>query len=346
MPSSFADREWSRLWGAEQGHAHCPGMSAPRFVEVLGRGLALDPGQQESAGVAKHGGSLPASTVADLGSVRIQEVPGGLVELIRRRRQVDGLQDQVREQEGDVERGISDMGDLEVDHDDVSRCWTGEHVLGGEVAVHQAAAVRVQLLDHRLHVRGEVPVAFGDGTEVRIGAEQLEGAILGHPWRRCVAIGGGVVPGGECGAQDAGGARAYLAGQQGNLPVVPLHGCTLDTEDVAVGVDVDQPRRPSWGEPGAEGESLGLGERPTLRCRPGGSDAELGQRLLQDHRRRAVDRQDHVAHPATERANGHAGVVDQAPLPEVGDSCLDREQVRGRHGRLVSRWHGHRTGRT
>jgi hypothetical protein len=194
-------------------------------AEVLDRGQAIDPGQQQGREQGRGPGQrVRRGLPADVRGIRRHQRIGRGDQQLPMARDHHRLEQQVVQHEGQVERGIAVPGAFGVDQHRAA--GAEQHVLRAHVPVHERQPGPGGARDHVLEVAREAGMAPGGGHQVRLDAQRPEVVIGGEPAGELpVARAAGVQPAGEI-AHRGGLLRLHGAGQQPGLP----HRVVLDRE--------------------------------------------------------------------------------------------------------------------
>ena len=149
-------------------------------IEVIDRALAVDARQAarggvvlralDQAGIAgeQGGGVQSIGAPEGLDEIEVGRVAGG------ERCAAERLEREVADEEAQIERGVAEVGGLEIDEED-PRVVADEHVLGAEVGVDEGGELgRGESIEEDLHGGLEVGVDLRDSAIEGIDAEFIE----------------------------------------------------------------------------------------------------------------------------------------------------------------------------
>ena len=188
--------------------------------------------------------------------------------------QMNALHDEVREQERDVESGVSAVGDLEVEREQA--VGVDEEVLRRPVAKDERLTRGQQALDLRKHRLCDLGVRRGSRPMIRIDTAL-------HEWGLILESIAAIRV--HCREQLAGAPRRAEidpACEELVLPVTPSVRCIAHREqELLVVVREDVRHRTGWQDSARALERAPLIDDPRTVERPVGRDTQLRQRLLQ-----------------------------------------------------------------
>jgi hypothetical protein len=249
-------------------------------VEVLDRGQAIDPGQQQGREQGRGARQrVRRGLPADMRGIRRHQRIGGCDQQLPVARDHRRLEQEVIQHEGKVERGIAVPGTFGVDQHRTA--GSEQHVLRADVPVHERQAGPGGTRDHVLEVARELRMAPGGGHQVRLDAQRMEIVVGGEPAGELpVARAAGVQPTDQI-AHRGGLLRPHGAGQQPGLP----HRVILDRqvahrEQAAAWVVGQRHRDMPGDDPGGEAQPVPFDRVPADRRVPVPGDLELGQGAL------------------------------------------------------------------
>ena len=176
---------------------------------------------------------------------------------------------------------MADPGDLVVE-DPAVVVAREQDVLGGEVAVHEDAALLAQRRDEAPDRVGERRVQCGQAAEVGCESQRLERLVVVEARADQRIVECRVVPGRERRAGEAGRRRREIARFDRGLPVAPARGRGRQDEDALLAVDGDHGRHGTRRDAGQEVEGVRLRQRAPRRRVPLRGHLQAGQRALDD----------------------------------------------------------------
>ena len=305
------------------------------LVEVLDRGQAVDPGQQQGGEQCRGAGQRARRGLpADMGGIRRHQRIGGCDQQLPVPRDHHRLEQQVVQHEGKVERGIAVPGAFGVDQHRTA--GSEQHVLRADVPVHHRQAGAGGARDHVLEVAREAGMAPCGGHQVRLDAQRPEIVIGGEPAGELpVARAAAVQPADEI-AHRSGLVRPHGAGQQPGLP----HWVILDRkvahrEQSAARVVGQRHRDMPGNDPGGEAQPVPLDRVPADGRVPVSGHLQLGQGALDaDGAAADLDTPQLGRDAPGERRPGRG-------LARLGETLLDQEgPCRRRNLRATGAGHG------
>jgi hypothetical protein len=259
---------------------HLPDDSLLSGVEVLDRGQAIDPGQQQGGEQGRGARQrVRRGLPADMRGIRRHQRIGGCDQQLPVARDHHRLEQQVVQHEGKVERGIAVPGAFGVDQHRAARAE--QHVLRADVPVHERQPGPGGARDHFLEVAREAGMAPCGSHQVRLDAQCPEIVIGGEPAGELpVARAPGVQPADEI-ADGSGLLRPHGAGQQPGLPHRVVPGRKVAHREQPAAWVVGQRHRDMPGnDPGGEAQPVPLDRVPADRRVPVPGDLQLGQGAL------------------------------------------------------------------